>query len=845
MASNIKSIARIAALTVLIIVTVSFYCLPGFAATTGLSTDGDVKKIQYFADNGCSVGIRFSAAYPFTFAGLEFNIGSNGGKVIDVQLYNWDTNMSTTLASQPAASVKVKDWTKGDSIGIYASDAGLSSFPAGEYYLRDYLVEGASYRFNVYTPCKDNVELYIGDYLTEGAPVFKFIHEGDPSGFLKKLSDRGARYSYKVPAETELSRDSEIVKQNIDSTLWNAVDGLGRTLPSYSDTGNKKDRLVGIFYWTWHNLNSKSKPGNLNQILADHPDAIDKYDHKVWKEYNGYAFFWNEPLFGYYTEMDDYVLRKHAELLADAGIDFVLFDCTNETLLFEDEFMNLLKVWSKAKEEGINVPKISFMLPFSHKANNNTDIKNLFYSFYKKGLYQDMWLYWEGKPVLMGIKDSLDSKNEEEADIRNFFTFRKGEPSYWLEDSTDAEWGWLHVYPQAKYYNEDGTVEQMTVGIAQNADYVKRKLFAMNGPNNMGRGYSEQKDYSYTYTYRGESIVCNSQMENAHYYGINFQEQWDYALTTDPEIVFVTGWNEWLVGRYEEWEGMKNAFPDQCNDANSRDIEPTKGELKDYYYYQLVANVRKYKGMTLPETYPAKTIDISKGAEQWTDVASYNHYIHNTLERDTKGFQGTKYYAEATRNDFKTLKASYDDSYFYFYAETVDPITPYTDADWIKLLLDTGAATKDSKDWEEFEYIIGRETGTGTTLALERSIGGWNWEKVADVNYTVNANVIQIAVPRSAVGVPEKDFSVGFKWTDNNLSDGDIMTLYTDGDSAPGGRFTFVLSDREIEEIVTETAKPSGESGCNGCGSFISAGSCMMFGLIFAAAAVLLRKKEN
>ena len=45
-------------------------------------------------------------------------------------------------------------------------------------------------------------------------------------------------------------------------------------------------------------------------------------------------------------------------------------------------------------------------------------------------------------------------------------------------------------------------------------------------------------------------------------------------------------------GRFDEWMGIENAFPDQFDDENSRDIEPSKGALKDYYYYQLIANVR-------------------------------------------------------------------------------------------------------------------------------------------------------------------------------------------------------------------------------------------------------------
>src|SRR3546814_7493925 len=33
-------------------------------------------------------------------------------------------------------------------------------------------------------------------------------------------------------------------------------------------------------------------------------------------------------------------------------------------------------------------------------------------------------------------------------------------------------------------------------------------------------------------------------------HGYNFQEQWDYALKQDVPFVYVTGWNEWVAGKF-------------------------------------------------------------------------------------------------------------------------------------------------------------------------------------------------------------------------------------------------------------------------------------------------------
>ena len=434
----------------------------------------------------------------------------------------------------------------------------------------------------------------------------------------------------------------------------------------------------------------------------------------------------------------------------------------------------------------------------------------------------------------MAHSSGLSPEDMYDNELRNFFTFKAGNPSYFGGDSDDGTWGWLHITPQAVYKNPDGTVEMTTVGVAMNANAETMQCDSMNNPHNMGRSYSRDPKFSYTYTYRGEKIVAKTGMENSKLYGINFQEQWDFAIAQDPEIIFVTGWNEWTAGRNEVWGTTPNGFPDECDDENSRDIEPSKGDLKDHYYYQLVSNIRRFKGVSVP-VYAEKpvSVDISTG-EGWNakGVVSYNHYTNNTYEHDADGYAGTHLKNDKTRNDFKTLKAAYDSENFYFYAETAADITPSTDKNWMRLIIDAGPAGENTKDWEGFEFIVGRETGADGKLALEKSTGGWNWEKVADVRYTVSGNVMQIEIPRAALGLDGKQFSLGFKWADANLDDGDVMSLYTDGDSAPGGRFAFSLTNIKTKKINDR-----------GCGSFTGAGVLTL--TIAAAALPLLTKKER
>jgi hypothetical protein len=114
---------------------------------------------------------------------------------------------------------------------------------------------------------------------------------------------------------------------------------------------------------------------------------------------------------------------------------------------------------------------------------------------------------------------------------------------------------------------------------------------------------------------------------------------------------------------------------------------------------------------------------------------------------------------------------------------------------------------EDDKNWETFEYMLNRQSPSADTATLERSTGGWNWEKAAEVAYTVEGNRMVVTVPRAALGIDEDDFTVNFKWSDNMQSDGDIMDFYVNGDVAPGARFKYSFTAAKAFEDETETTE--------------------------------------
>ena len=143
------------------------------------------------------------------------------------------------------------------------------------------------------------------------------------------------------------------------------------------------------------------------------------------------------------------------------------------------------------------------------------------------------------------------------------------------------------------------------------------------------------------------------------------------------------------------------------------------------------------------------------------------------------------------RNDFVLLKVAHDTQCLYFYARTKDPITPSMDAHWMMLFLSIQGNPKTG--WEGFDFVVNRKVLNATTTTLERSRGGWNWQRKAEIHYRVEGNELMLAIRRADLGLTDhkKPIQLEFKWADNVLDEGDINTFTLDGDSAPNGRFKY------------------------------------------------------
>lgn len=572
----------------------------------------------------------------------------------------------------------------------------------------------------------------------------------------------------------------------VSSNDWAFTDALGRKVISSEKGAPKRDKTVAMFYWTWHEGNDDTsyQVKNITNIVREYPEAMKDYDHPAWGTKKPGFFFWEEPLFGYYKTTDPWVLRKHAEMLADAGVDVVFFDCTNGSLTWQDSYEALFKTWDQAQKDGVKVPKIAFLLPFGPVPHSAVSLRQLYKDVYQPGRYKNLWFIWKGKPGIMAYPDNLE-KNGTDLEIAKFFTFRPGQPDYVDGPTRNDQWAWLENYPQHGYAPlNNGKFEQVAVGVAQNAGpSTNGHCSAFNLPGTYGRSYSKRNGFD--------------PRVDGYLYGWNFQEQWDRAFELDPELVFVTGWNEYIAGQWlpkDSWTGDPFSFVDQFDWTHSRDIEPNKGwgDKGDVYYQQLIDNVRKFKGLDPPtKVSEPKTIKIGK-TNEWDNVLpQFKHYAGNTMHRDHRGRYSEYYTNNSGRNDIIEARVAQDKADVFFYVETAEKLSPSTDPNWMMLFIDIDRDK--STGWNGYDYVINRINPKNNKAVIEKNIAGrWEWESVGTAPTSIQNNRLEIAVSRSLLKLEGKPVNFEFKWNDNMQENGNIMDFYVNGDTAPGGRFNFV-----------------------------------------------------
>jgi len=273
--------------------------------------------------------------------------------------------------------------------------------------------------------------------------------------------------------------------------------------------------------------------------------------------------------------------------------------------------------------------------------------------------------------------------------------------------------------------------------------------------------------------------------------GNNFREQWKRAFSLQPPFVMVTGWNEWTAGRWIR-PGNPLTFVDQYDEEFSRDIEPMKGGHGDNYYYQLVNYIRRYKGVrSLPPVVSAP-IQVDGNLADWRDVTpEFRDTIGDPVHRDHASWKEQPRLLNRTgRNDLLAAKVSADATNIYFYVRTGEPLTPATGSNWMLLFIDADHNPKTG--WLGYDFVVNRSGVQLTRTTIERNVGGhYQWSSPVAIISRAAGNELQLAVPKSVLGITGDEFTLDFKWADNIQQTGDWSDFTLNGDVAPNDRFNY------------------------------------------------------
>lgn len=521
-----------------------------------------------------------------------------------------------------------------------------------------------------------------------------------------------------------------------------AIDDLGRkTVDERSAPKSREDRYVGLFYFLWLGETGRHKPLNVSQIIANDPDAGNKPDSPVWGGIGTYHH-WGEPFYGYYYSNDEWVVRHHMKLLIQADIDFLFFDTTNGPT-YDHNAKLVMRVLDEYRADGWKIPKVMFYT----NTHSGQVAQHIYETYYKANYCPETWFCYEGKPVIIAKEDECSEE------VRSFFNIKR---SQWPnEPDKIGGWPWMDfTRPQRVFVNDSGVPETISVSVAQHPQLRFGDSVLYGEKNNCGRGFHNG---------------LNDPDPDAYKHGYNFGEQFERAIDTDPPVVLVTGWNEWIAGR---WQGIPERpimFVDCANYEYSRDIEMMRGGYFDNYFMQLVNYVRRYKG-------------ISSIAQADTETVYYN-FSDGDFSREAEGY-GQLYVNKTQRNAITQICVSCDGAELQFRITTKKPISENRTGSWMKIYINTHESSG-------YNFVLNHNPTDNGITTLARIKEGLDGTDFTQAHYTVCDNELIVSVKLSDLDVSD-NFTLWFKVADSTAPLQTIEDFYDKGDAAPLGRLNYV-----------------------------------------------------
>ena len=606
---------------------------------------------------------------------------------------------------------------------------------------------------------------------------------------------------------------------------FSATDDLNRPLYDSSEVGSygsKGERYVGLFYFLWHGEHGDhgifDLQKNIDQFGTSNQGGVftgaSTLDCGAYGP-QGAMHWFAEPLYGYYYARDTWVMRKHVELLTNAGVDFLYLDVTNG-FPYIPNAKKLMAILHEFNEMGYDAPQIVFYT----NSSSSSVVRQVYSAIYSKNLYPDTWFCIDGKPVIVATENTdpgcgRQNNGKIDQSLKEYFCIKE---SQWPSESVRNDgWPWMDFrWPNLPFRDAEGKASAISVSIAQHSGNLCFSTSAFYGDyRNRGRSFNSRIGNEAALQEYREKF---DQDPTITYQGLNFQYQWDQAHKQADKkgvkYVLVTGWNEWVAQRQPSNKDAQIVFVDTASMEFSRDAEMMRGGYFDNYYMQLTYNIQKLKG-TAPVIVQdsRKPINVTGDFNQWDDViVTYTDPSGDTVDRNCLGFGKKELTDTSGRNDIVASKVTSDSKNIYFYVETKDEITAYdTNSTWMQLFINTDS---EQTGWYGFDYIVNyaaKDDSTTTVAKYNGDNGAFSFEEVGEVSYSVKGNRMMVAVPLSMLGIEGyKEIEIDFKWADSDTVITTMEQFYCEGDAAPLGRMNFTY--RNFIKGVSNVTYPDSET---------------------------------
>lgn len=575
-----------------------------------------------------------------------------------------------------------------------------------------------------------------------------------------------------------------------------------KLLYTVSDTGLEvmvpqdmtSDKQVGLFYFLWQgtegdqpvydNTDILSRIQLSETVIRVGEDQHPALRYEDWQAAGGGAkgqfHWWGQPLFGYYDMRDEWVISRHLRMIAQAGVDFIVLDQTNGVRRgYVERILTIFRVADRLRRGGVRVPQIAVMAYDDGPATVNT----LYHEVYEPHPeWADLFYHWNGheKPVMF---DNIESYSKSarfmidtaqklasyDEGVTDMFEIRDVSFPHETKNSAYAGKGLLYMDFRDELTpvsdEDDGGYSFLNVSVAEICWWGNSIRNVLAETPDHSRNWDGQRNREW----HGEP--------DAWRHGYNFAREWRVVMEKDPDMVFITGWNEWIAQLQVRANGYISLI-DNADINNSRDIEPMSGGYGDNYYLQMCRYIAQFKyGDVEAAACGCTTIQTATDWER-EGVLRYDLPVGEAGARRCQEANNPclLYTAPAADNDISRIYIAADDSATYFRVDTAEAVKDAQKDGNLVLLVKTGDKT----------YAVNRTGGTATTATVEELVDG-AWNKLGEATCRIEGNSLSVAVPTDLI--PNGD-ALYIKWVDGLADPSDRMAYYTCPEAAPyGGLF--------------------------------------------------------